>query len=65
MRNYKTFAVFVSGNVVLVTDFKILPDNYIRVGNNQPEPIEDFGDYMLFDRIVSKEEAWEEFLKAI
>ena len=65
MKDYKICAVFVSGDVILVTDFKILPGNNIQVGNSEPGPIEDFGDYMLFDRIVSKEEAWEEFLAVI
>jgi hypothetical protein len=65
MSKYKTFALFISGDVVLITDFKVLPYQQIQVGNNEPEHLADFGDYMLFDRIVSKEEAWSEFLNVI
>jgi hypothetical protein len=62
---YKVFGVFRNGDVKLTKNFKLLPDNYIQVGNNEPAPIEDYGDYMLFKNDVTKEEAYDLFLKKI
>lgn len=39
--NYKTFAVIHNGYARVYTNFKILPDNYIQVNDNDPAPIEE------------------------
>jgi len=62
---YKVFAVFNNGDVKLTKNFKLLPDGYIQVGDNEPTPIEDYGDYMLFKNDVTKEEAFDSFLKKL
>jgi hypothetical protein len=63
--NYKIFAVFQNGNVKLYNDFKLYPNRYIQVGNDERTPIEDYGDYMLFKKNVTADEAHTEFIKKL
>ncbi len=60
--NYIMFATFNNGNVKLTKNFKLLPGRYIKVGNNDPVPIEDYGDWKLFKHEVTEDEAYQLFL---
>ena len=50
------FIVFPDGSC---KGFKatLLPDRYIQIGDNEPTPIEDYGDYLLTWEDISEEEA--------
>jgi hypothetical protein len=63
--DFKTFAVFVNGGVILHKNFTLHPDRYIQVNENEPVPIEDYGDWMLFHDDVNEEEAFEKFLNQL
>jgi hypothetical protein len=65
MNEYKIFAVFNKGDVTLHQDFNLLPDNYISIMGQEATPIEDFGDWMLFKEVITKEEAWRRFLNCL
>jgi len=58
------FATFSNGSAKLERNFKLLPDNYIQVKDNDPAPIEDYGDYMLCPKEVTEDEAFEAFTSA-
>jgi len=62
---YKVLAVFRNGNVLLIKDFKLLPNRYVQIGSNEPFPIEDCGNWILLKEDVTEEEAFQAFLKEI
>lgn len=59
------FATFNNGNVKLHKDFVLLPDRYIQLGKNEAVPIEDCGDWMLFDEEVTEDEAFNAYIKVL
>lgn len=63
--NYKVFATFNNGETKLHTNFRLLRDRYIIVNNGEPTPIEDYGNWMLFENLVSEAEAFEKYLETI
>jgi len=64
-KEYKVFAVFMNGAVKLIKNFKLLPYNYIQVMEQEPVPIEDYGDFMFFESDVTEESAFNMFLKML
>lgn len=54
-----------SGDVRRYENFKLLPDRYISVNDNEPLPIEDYGNYLLTDEKLTDSEAWEKWLNLI
>lgn len=63
--NPKTFAIFSNGEVQLFTVFRLFSNSYIKIENNEPCPIEDYGNWMLFNTFVTEEEAFAKFLDKI
>jgi len=62
MQKYRVFAVLKdNGDVLLFRKFKLLPNRYIQVGNNEPEPIDNYGNWMLLRNDVTEERAYELF----
>jgi hypothetical protein len=62
---YKVFAFFKNGNIILIKNFKLLPDNYIQVSKYEPVPIEDYGDYMFFKDDITEKEVFNLFLEKL
>lgn len=48
---------------MLYSEFELLPDSFIRLGNGPATPIEDFGDFMFFKEEVTEDEAFDAFLE--
>ena len=63
--NYKIFAIFQSGSAKLYKNFKLYPNHCIQVGNSEKTPIEDYGDYMLFEKNVTEDEAFDKFISQL
>lgn len=65
-KNYKVFAIFINGTARLIRNFVLLPDRYIKIGDNEPTPIEDYGDWMLFENeSITEEKAFDVFLSRL
>lgn len=61
-----TFFTFSdSGDVRRYENFTLLPDRYISVNGEEPQPIEDFGNYLLTDQTLTDLEAWDRWLNLI
>ena len=59
---YKTFAYFLEGTWVIITNFIFYPEtNYISVKGNESVPIEDYGDYFLSTKLNLREEEYIKF----
>jgi len=59
---YKVFATFNDGKVRLYKNFILLPNSYISVNGNEPTPIEDYGEWALFEEDVTEEQALERYI---
>ena len=64
-KNYKTFAVIHNGYANVHTNFKLLPNSYIQVNDNEPTPIEDYGNWLISEEVLNAEQAMDKFLELI